>query len=128
MKTSYNRRSKRTRKKPREAYADADLLGPLILVKPQGTRVDGSPLLGPGEVYVTRTGRRYHPSWCQIVADRWDINEGIFVSRIYDVGKREECTSCVPLTTSKLSSSVLDARHAEKQRQITESQRKVNGL
>ena len=33
---------------------------------------DQSPLVGKDQVYVTRTGKAYHPYWCGIVAAKCD--------------------------------------------------------
>jgi hypothetical protein len=36
--------------------------------------------MGPGQVYVTRTGEAFHPAWCLAVGTAWDDKpEGLFV-------------------------------------------------
>jgi hypothetical protein len=79
----------------RKAYKDAAELGELNLVKPGELRVDGSPTLQEGQVYVTRAGTKYHPYWCDVIAAKWDIEgKGILVTLLEDVGSRQACSSC----------------------------------
>lgn len=107
--------------------------GKLIVHKPSATRVDGSPLLKEGEVYVTAYGQRYHTGWCQIIADKWDKTpRGVLVTYRSDVGLRTECGSCTtPLTSStvpgRTSTGILDREHAEKKAREAASDRRRNG-
>jgi hypothetical protein len=113
--------------------AQAEALGALIVHKPAATRSDGSPLLQEGEVYVTAYGQRYHTSWCQVVAERWDTKpKGLFVSYLWDVGGRTECGTCTtPLTSSaaprETSTEKLDREYAEKKARIADGERRRNG-
>lgn len=67
----------------------------LKLVKPSERRVDGSPVLKDGQVYIMRTGSRYHPYWCDVVAKKWDGNpRGLLVTRLADVDDRKVCQNC----------------------------------
>lgn len=66
-------------------------LGLLVPVRPKKRLEDGSPVLGDGEVYVTRTGRFYHSERCDRVLER---PRTILVTRLADVGLREHCPSC----------------------------------
>ncbi|WP_459793228.1 hypothetical protein [Arthrobacter sp. AD-310] len=91
----------RTKAKPknlgyaRKAYKEAADLGELKLIKPAQLRVDGSPALQEGQVYVTKAGTKYHPYWCEIIAAKWDSEgKGILVTRLEDVGGRQACRSC----------------------------------
>ena len=117
----------------KKAERRAAQMGRLLVVDPEGRRTDGSPLLADGQVYVTRTGNRYHVGWCEIIANKWDQGSGptrgIYVTRIHDVGSRTECQSCLePLTSSRLRSTpILDQRMAERDRKVAESRRRVNG-
>lgn len=130
--------TKATRTRIQKAYKEAEELGKLVLVKPRRTRSDGSPLLRHNEVYVTKTGKLYHVGWCRDIALRWELYKGIFVTRAEDVGLRTEHQDCVPMTWSKdtseavpgngkLSTPLLDARHAEKKAREAEARRRVNG-
>lgn len=69
-----------------------------------GVRADNSPLLAPGQVYVTKSGGKYHPAWCASVAACWDSKpDSLVVAWLADVGQRGECAGCAnPLTTSGL--------------------------
>lgn len=68
---------------------------PLALADPQSHRDDGSPVAGDGQVYVTRTGKRFHPQWCSIMAAHWrDNHGGIYVTMMADVGMRQRCPQC----------------------------------
>lgn len=113
--------------------ANASAVGEIIAYKPAGFRVDGSPLLRDGEVYVTQWGLKYHPSWCEAIASKWDKStKGLFVTRLIDVGGREECGLCgTPLTSSaapqRTSTEQLDREHEEKLARIAEGERRRNG-
>lgn len=68
---------------------------PLIKVETMNLREDGSPIAGEGQVYVTRSGKRYHTKWCSIMAAHWRDNPGrTFVSALADVGERTSCPNC----------------------------------
>lgn len=95
------RMSKLTRTRIKAAYEYAATLGELKPVKPAARRADGSPLLAPGQVYVTKTGTKYHPEWCPMVAAKWDHDSRLMVTLLVDVGLRTPCDSCAtPLTSS----------------------------
>lgn len=82
----------------RRAYKDAAELGELKPVKPGELRVDGSPILQDGQVYVTKAGTKYHPYWCEVIAAKWDKEgKGILVTLLEDVGGRQACRSCTIL-------------------------------
>lgn len=108
-------------------------LGPLIVRKPAGLRVDGSPLLQPGEVYVSQWGMKYHPGWCEAIATKWDhAGKGVFVTLLSDVGRRAECGLCAaPLTGAdvprKTSTEQLDAEYARKKARLAAGERRRNG-
>lgn len=92
-----------TKRNIQAAYEHAATLGELKPVKASARRVDGSPLLKPGQVYVTKTGTKYHPEWCHFVAAKWDHDQRLMVTRLTDVGLRTPCDACrVPLTTSRI--------------------------
>lgn len=84
----------------RQAFKDAQDLGPIIKVHPTRLRVDRSPRLEPGQVYATYTGTLYHPAWCVVVATKWDNDpDGLVLIAKDTVGRRTECTACEdPLT------------------------------
>lgn len=90
----------KTVRSARQAYQKADELGPIIPVRPTRLRMDRSPRLGPGQVYVMRSGAVYHPAWCSIVAAKWDSDpEGLLLIADDTVGGRRECKACEePLT------------------------------
>jgi hypothetical protein len=82
----------------RKAYKDAAELGELKPVKPGELRIDGSPILQDGQVYVTKAGTKYHPYWCDAIAAKWDKEgKGILVTLLEDVGGRQACRSCTIL-------------------------------
>jgi len=62
--------------------------------------VTGRPLLGPGQVYVTRGGKRFHDAWCITIADVFDSHPGaVIVTAIEETGDRTRCANCDnPLT------------------------------
>lgn len=84
----------------RQAFEDAQDLGPIIKVNPSRLRVDRSPRLEPGLVYATYTGTLYHPAWCIVVATKWDNDpDGLVLIAESTVGRRKECAACEePLT------------------------------
>ena len=68
-------------RKARAARAKASALGALPESEPASCRADGSPVARPGDVYVTRTGTRFHAGWCRILGDLWDLrSSGVFVT------------------------------------------------
>src|SRR5689334_8286212 len=68
-------------RRAKAARQKAEALGPILEVQPANYRVDGSPCAGPGDVYVTRTGTRFHTGWCRILGDLWDLRAtGVFVT------------------------------------------------
>lgn len=82
------------------AHKTTEALGPITPVHPTRLRVDRSPRLGPGQVYVMRTGTVFHPAWCAVVAAKWDTDpEGLLLITLDTVGGRRQCLSCEePLT------------------------------
>lgn len=116
--------------------ANASAVGEIIAYKPAGFRVDGSPLLRDGEVYVTQWGLKYHPSWCEAIASKWDKSpKGLFVTRLIDVGGRQECGLCgTPLTSSaapeqprKTSTEGLDREREARDARLAAGERRRNG-
>lgn len=92
-----------TKRNIQAAYDHAATLGQLKPVKPSARRVDGSPLLKEGQVYVTKTGTKYHPAWCHFIAAKWDHDQRLLVIRLADVGLRTPCDACsTPLTSSRI--------------------------
>lgn len=79
----------------KQAHQRAAELGALLTVEPASRRVDGSPRVGPEQVYVTRTGTVFHPAWCSAVADKWDTQpKGLLVIAADTAGKRRQCVLC----------------------------------
>jgi hypothetical protein len=77
------------------AYAKAEELGPIVPAPVTARRADGSPILAEGQVFILPTGNRFHTTWCDTVGNRWDSRpNALFVTRLADVGKREECSHC----------------------------------
>jgi hypothetical protein len=88
-------RKKRTWKSVVKAHDRVKELGPLLPVEPAFRHGDGSPEVGPGQVYVTRTGEVFHPAWCIAVGAVWDDKpDGLLVISSNTVGGRRECKSC----------------------------------
>lgn len=86
---------KRTRRVIASAYEKAKNLGPLVPMEPANRRSDGSPKVGPGQVYVTETGEVFHPAWCSAVGNVWDNNsEKLLVIEESTVGTRRQCATC----------------------------------
>ena len=88
---------KRTKKSVALAYQRADEMG--VLVKEEPGRgyhpADNAPLIGPGQVYATRTGVMFHPAWCSQVGELWDSNpRRILVVNEASVGTRRRCGAC----------------------------------
>jgi hypothetical protein len=89
------RKKKRPWKAVAKAYDKIKELGPLNPVEPASRHSDGSPEVGPGQVYVTRTGAVFHPAWCIAVGTVWDDKpDGLLVIEESTVGGRRECKSC----------------------------------
>nr|WP_043795033.1 hypothetical protein [Pseudarthrobacter chlorophenolicus] len=90
----------KTVRSAKQAYQKAEELGPIIPVRPTRLRMDRSPRLEAGQVYVMKTGTVYHPAWCSIVAAKWDSDpEGLLLITEETVGQRRECKACEePLT------------------------------
>lgn len=88
-------RKKRTWKSVARAYEKAKDLVNLEPVEPAFRRTDGSPQVGPGQVYATRTGEVFHPAWCIAVGTAWDNKpEALLVIAESTVGGRRLCRSC----------------------------------
>ncbi|MDP9933825.1 hypothetical protein J2T11_000149 [Paenarthrobacter nicotinovorans] len=86
---------KRTWRSAARAHDKAKDLGALVPVDPVSRRSDGSPQVGPGQVYVTRTGEVFHQAWCLAVGTAWDNKpEGLLVVAESTVGGRRACKSC----------------------------------
>ena len=99
-KRTYKPTRNKTKLARRQAYQEAELLGPLRPVEPESVRVDGSPRVGRDQAYATRAGKVFHPAWCQVVADKWDQDPaGLLVILEAEAGKRRRCKACDdPLT------------------------------
>ncbi len=75
-------------------------LGEIRPVEPAARR-EGMPLLGDDQVYVMKHGTKYHPAWCQVVADKWaHAPRGLLVTLLSDVGGRARCKECVRVLNS----------------------------
>jgi hypothetical protein len=61
-KRNYKPTRNKTKLAKRQAYEEAELLGPLRPVEPESVRVDGSPRAGRDQAYATRTGKVFHPT------------------------------------------------------------------
>ena len=57
-----------------KAKQESKELGELRAVEPASRRSDGSPRVGPGQVYAVSSGKVYHPAWCNSVGNVWDEN------------------------------------------------------
>lgn len=87
--------NRRTRRHARAAYTQARDLGPIVPARDVTRDTDGVPLLADGQVYVTPSGARYHPAWCQVIGDAWDRSPAsVIVTALEDVGERTECGTC----------------------------------
>ncbi|MCV7707249.1 hypothetical protein M3C64_004840 [Micrococcus luteus] len=87
--------NRRTRRHARAAYTRARDRGPVIPAQDVQHDDTGAPLLTAAQVYVTPTGARYHPAWCQVVGDAWDRSPAsVIVTALEDVGERTECGTC----------------------------------
>lgn len=87
--------NRRTRRHARAAYTQARDLGPVVPARDVRRDTDGVPLLANGQVYVTPSGARYHPAWCQVIGDAWDRSPAsVIVTALEDVGERTERGTC----------------------------------
>ncbi|WP_369022517.1 hypothetical protein [Micrococcus luteus] len=87
--------NRRTRRHARAAYTKARDLGPIVPARDVARDTDGVPLLADGQVYVTPSGARFHPAWCQVIGDAWDRSPAsVIVTALEDVGGRTECGTC----------------------------------
>ena len=70
-------------------------MGELYAVEPASRRSDGSPRVGPGQVYAVSSGKVYHPAWCNSVGNVWDENpKRLLVVEETGVGGRKACKAC----------------------------------
>ncbi|TDT82255.1 hypothetical protein DFO47_102178 [Arthrobacter sp. AG258] len=70
-------------------------MGELHAVEPASRRSDGSPRVGPGQVYAVSSGKVYHPAWCNSVGNVWDENpKRLLVVEETGVGGRKACKAC----------------------------------
>lgn len=78
-----------------EARERAAALGPLLPVEPGGRGPDGSPQLGTGQVFATKTGETFHRAWCETVGQVWDQRpKSLFLITEGSVGSRRPCKQC----------------------------------
>ena len=70
-------------------------MGRLTPVEPASRRNDGSPKVGPGQVYAVSSGKVYHPACCNSVGNVWDENpKRLLVVEESAVGDRKACKAC----------------------------------
>ncbi|MCV7631682.1 hypothetical protein M3B76_008250 [Micrococcus luteus] len=87
--------NRRTRRHARAAYTRARDLGPIVPARDVAHDTNGVPLLADGQVYVTPSGARYHPAWCQVIGDTWDRNPAaVIVTDLEHTGERAACGTC----------------------------------
>tara|TARA_R100000935_G_C2695949_1_gene108392 strand:+ start:45 stop:275 length:231 start_codon:yes stop_codon:yes gene_type:complete len=67
----------RTQRSARAAYRKAADLAPLKPVEPGGRGVDGSPRLGPDQVYATKAGMVFHHLVGRNGGRFWKTSKGI---------------------------------------------------
>lgn len=105
-----------------DSYVKAKLLGELKPVTPVAYRADGSPLLAEGQVYVTKSGQKYHPAWCAVMADLWKEHpKNLLVSSQRDVGERQQCEVCSSTRGTSTAPAIRDFKYESYQwRQLTE--------
>ncbi|TQS88577.1 hypothetical protein EU811_20710 [Arthrobacter sp. TS-15] len=85
-------RQRRTWKAAAKAKQESKELGELRSVEPSARRSDGSPKVGPGQVYVVSSGKVFHPAWCNSVGNVWDENpKRLLVVEENAVGERKAC-------------------------------------
>lgn len=78
-----------------KAKQESKELGELHAVEPASRRSDGSPRVGPGQVYAVSSGKVYHPAWCNSVGNVWDENpKRLLVVEEAGVGGRKACKAC----------------------------------
>ncbi|MDO5876305.1 hypothetical protein MG599_13520 [Paenarthrobacter sp. SD-1] len=78
-----------------KAKQESKELGQLHPVEPASRRSDGSPKIGPGQVYVVSSGKVFHPAWCNSVGNVWDDNpKRLLVVDESGVGSRKACKAC----------------------------------
>lgn len=78
-----------------KAKQESSALGRLTPVEPASRRSDGSPKVGPGQVYAVSSGKVYHPAWCISVANTWDDHpKRLLVVDENAVGDRKACKAC----------------------------------
>ncbi|MDP9999009.1 hypothetical protein [Pseudarthrobacter sulfonivorans] len=88
-------RQRRTWKAAAKAKQESKELGELRAVEPASRRSDGSPRVGPGQVYVVSSGKVFHPAWCNSVGNVWDENpKRLLVIEENTVGERKACKAC----------------------------------
>lgn len=77
------------------AKQEPEELGELRAVEPASRRSDGSPKVGPGQVYAVSSGKVYHPAWCNSGGNVWDENpKRRLVIEETRVGARKACKAC----------------------------------
>jgi hypothetical protein len=78
-----------------KAKQESQQLGALKPVEPASRRSDGSPKVGPGQVYAVSSGKVYHPAWCNSVGNVWDESpKRLLVVEEAGVGERKACKAC----------------------------------
>lgn len=78
-----------------QAKQESKALGVLTPVDPAQRRSDGSPKVGPGQVYAVSSGKVFHPAWCNSVGNVWDENpKRLLVVMESAVGDRKACKAC----------------------------------
>jgi hypothetical protein len=75
-----------------KAKQESKELGKLRAVEPASRRSDGSPKVGPVQVYAISSEKVYHPAWCNSVGNVWDENpKRLLVVEETGVGARKAC-------------------------------------
>lgn len=88
-------RGRRTWAASSQAKQESKALGRLTPVEPAQRRTDGSPKVGPGQVYAVSSGKAFHPAWCNSVGNVWDENpKRLLVVAEGAVGDRKACKAC----------------------------------
>jgi hypothetical protein len=114
-----------------EAYVKAKALGELKPVEPLAFRADGSPLLAQGQVYVTRSGQKYHPAWCTVMAATWEEHPlNVLVSSQADIGDRQLCQPCANPAAPSTVPELRDFRfeHRQWQQLTAQINRQARGI
>lgn len=94
--TRRQKQQSRTARFRRVAKNHAKTLGPILPVPPaRGFDADGWPRIGADQVFVTRSGERYHTGWCLTAIGTADDNlrRLIVISRDTIAGRRI-CLDC----------------------------------